>query len=129
MTEWLLAGITALWGGVLLLPGTAFDQPAFSGFKDIFGNEMLLGVSMVILGMLRLVGLFINGARKNITPHIRMFSAGCGFLIFFGVSYCFFLSGVISTWIAIYPPFVIIELVNAYRAAHDVGEAHGQRTS
>lgn len=129
MTEWMLAIVTGLWGAVLLLPGDAFDQPAFSGFKQVFGDETTLGLGMVTLGALRVIGLFINGARQNVTPHIRMFSAGCGFMIFMGISYCYMLSDVVSTWIAIYPPFVIVELVNAYRAAHAVGEAHGQRTS
>jgi hypothetical protein len=126
MTEWLLAVITALWGLVILLPGEAFDQPAFSGFRAIFGNEEILGSGMVILGLLRIGGLIVNGARKNVTPHIRMFSAGCGCLIFFGISYCYMLSGIVAPWIAIYPPFVLCELVNAYRAAHDVGESHGR---
>ena len=88
MTEWLLAVITGLWGVILLLPGTTFSQPAFAGFEAIFGDETLLGIAMVLLGILRLVGLIINGARQNVTPHIRVASAGFGCMIFVGISYC-----------------------------------------
>lgn len=48
----------------------------------------------VCVGLLRLVGLVINGGRKNVTPWIR---ACVGFLIFGGINYCFASSGVIST--------------------------------
>lgn len=126
MTEWMLAAITALWGIIVLLPGNAFDQPDFAGFRNVFGNEVLLGSGMLILGIFRIFGLIVNGARKNVTPHIRMVSAGFGCAIFFGISYCYMLSGVLSTWIAIYPVFIIGEMTNLYRAAHDVGEANGR---
>lgn len=123
MTEWLLAGITAAWGLVLLLPGQAFDQPAFAGFRAIFWDENALGVVMVLFGLARVAGLIVNGARKNVTPHIRVVSAAFGCMVFVGMCYCFMLSGIVSTWLAIYPFFVIGELTNVYRAAHDVGES------
>lgn len=44
------------------------------------------------------------------------------FMVFGGINYCVAYSGVISTWIAIYPMLALIELLNAYRAAHDAGE-------
>ena len=126
MTEWMLAAITAIWGGVLLLPGDAFNQPAFTGFRDVFGREEILGSCMMLLGVLRILGLIVNGARQNVTPHIRMVSAAIGCMIFSGICYCYMLSGIVSTWLAIYPPFVVVELVNIYRAARDVGESHGR---
>lgn len=125
-TEWLLAVITALWGLVILLTGDQFDQPAFSYFRHVFGEAKYLGWGMLVLGLMRIAGLIVNGARKNVTPHIRMISAGLGCLIFAGVSYCFMHSGIVSTWLAIYPPFMLVELVNVYRAAHDVGENYGR---
>lgn len=126
MTEWLLAVITALWGFTLLLPQETFNQPSFAGFRSVFVSEEILGAGMLALGFFRILGLIVNGARKNVTPHIRMFSAACGCLIFFGMSYCYMLSGVVGPWLAIYPPFVLCELMNAYRAAHDVGESYGR---
>lgn len=123
--EWALAVITALWGASLL-PGAAYDQPDFAGFRTVFGNAEL-GWAMVILGSGRLIGLIVNGALKNVTPHIRMVSAGIGGLIFFCISYFYMLSGIVSPWLAIYPSFVVCELANLYNAAHDVGEARNGR--
>lgn len=126
VTEWLLAVITALWGSVILATGDQFDQPAFAYFRHVFGREEYLGGLMLTLGLLRIAGLIVNGARKNVTPHIRMISAAIGCLIFAGISYCFMHSGVVSTWLAIYPPFMVAELINVSRAAHDVGESYGR---
>jgi hypothetical protein len=126
MTEWMLALITALWGVVILCTGNQFEQPAFAYFRSIFGQEEYLGSLMTLLGVLRIVGLIVNGARKNVTPHIRMVSAGIGCLIFAVISYCFLHSGIVSTWLAIYPPFMVVELANVYRAARDVGENYGR---
>lgn len=124
MTEWLVALQTALWGLVLLLPAETFASPAWNMFSSIMSEESW-GVLMLFLGLVRLGGLVVNGARKNITPWIRIVSAGFGFLIFVGISFSFTLSGVISTWIAIYPTIALVELANIYRAAHDAGESYG----
>lgn len=124
LTEWVLAAITMLWGAVLLLPDAIFDQPTWAGFRAIFGNEIALGTIMVLLGLSRLGGLIVNGARKRVTPWIRVVSAGLGFVLFVGITTGYALSGVISTWLAIYPVFALVELVNIYRAAHDAGESN-----
>ncbi|OJF97558.1 hypothetical protein [Pararhizobium antarcticum] len=121
MTEWIWATIMTGWGASLLLPEPVFDQPSFAFFRSYF-SEDTLGWLMVCVGLLRIIGLVINGAKKNVTPWIRVFSAGVGFLVFGGINYCFASSGVISTWIAIYPMLALVELLNAYRAAHDAGE-------
>jgi hypothetical protein len=125
MTEWVLALHTALWGAVLLLPAKTFDGLAFQGFQRIFGSEEFLGAVMLFLGALRIGGLIVNGARKTVTPWIRVGSAAAGFLLFIGISVGYAASGVISTWLAVYPVFALVELVNIYRAAHDAGEGHG----
>ncbi|MFK0330722.1 hypothetical protein ACIQUB_06320 [Rhizobium sp. NPDC090275] len=122
MMEWFYASHTAAWGVVLILSDHLFDQPAWSGFRDIFRNEALLGWIMVLLGALRVGGLIVNGARKNVTPMIRQVSAGIGCLIWVGITYCYASSNVLSTWLAIYPLFAVGELVNIHRAAHDQGE-------
>lgn len=122
MTEWFLAGHTALWGYALLLPDRTFDQPAWSAFRELFRDENWLGWIMVSLGILRIIGLAINGALQNVTPRIRQVSAGIGCLIWVGITYCYASSNVVSTWLAIYPLFAVSELVNINRAAHDQGE-------
>lgn len=128
MMEWFMALHTVGWGYVLLLPDRLFDQPAWAGFRGIFQNENLLGWLMVLLGVLRICGLIVNGARKNVTPMIRQVSAGVGCMIWAGITYCYASSGIASTWLAIYPLFAVGELVNIHRAAHDQGEARHGRT-
>jgi len=123
LTEWVVAVQTLLWGVVLLLPPATFDGPTWVFFQSIM-PENQWGWLMLFLGVARLGGLIVNGARKRVTPLIRMISAAVGFLIFVGISYSFALSGVISTWIAIYPVIAVVELVNIYRAAHDAGESY-----
>lgn len=122
MMEWFMALHTVLWGAVLVASDRLFDQPAWSGFRAIFGSEGLLGSVMMFLGVTRIVGLIVNGARKDVTPVIRQISAGIGCLIWVGISYCYASSNVMSTWLAIYPLFAVGELVNINRAAHDQGE-------
>lgn len=127
MTEWFMAAHTTLWGWVLLIPDRIFDQPAWSGFRQIFQNEDVLGWIMVMLGFLRLAGLVVNGARKDVTPHIRQISAGIGCMIWVGITYGYASSNLVSTWLAIYPLFAVGELVNIHRAARDQGESiHGK---
>lgn len=125
MPEWFLAAVTALLGIVLLLPEETFLQPTWAGFRALFGDENLLGWVMVGLGLVRIGGLIVNGARKHVTPRIRQVSAGGGFLLFMGWTCAFAASGVISTWLAIYPAFAVLELANIYRASRDVGESSG----
>ena len=127
MMEWFMAFHTIGWGYVLLLPDRLFDQPAWAGFRALFGDENILGWIMVSLGVARLIGLVINGARKDVTPLIRQTSAGIGCMIWAGITYCYASSSIVSTWLAIYPLFAVGELFNIHRAAHDQGETrHGK---
>ncbi len=128
MMEWFMALHLMGWGYVLLLPERVFDQPTWIGFRQIFQDENLLGWVMAFLGVLRIVGLIINGARKHVTPMIRQVSAGTGCMIWAGITYCYASSGIVSTWLAIYPLFAVGELVNIHRAAHDQGEARNGST-
>lgn len=123
MMEWFASAHIIIFGGILLLPEQTFNQPAFAAFRS-FISEDALGWIMLVAGCLRIIGLVINGARKQVTPQIRQLSAGAGCLIWGGICYGFASSAVVSTWIAIYPLFFMGELVNIYRAAQDQGEAH-----
>lgn len=129
MMEWFMAFHTAMFGLVLLTSPNLFVQPAWAGFRSIFPSEASLGWIMVILGAARIGGLIVNGARKHVTPMIRQVSAGVGCLIWFGIVYGFATSGVVSTWLAIYPLFGIGELVNIHRAAHDQGETRNGKAA
>lgn len=129
MTEWFMAFHTALFGFVLVLTPDLFDQPAWAGFRSLKLSEEFVGWLMLVLGVARIVGLVINGARKHVTPMIRQISAGVGCLIWFGIVYGFASSGVVSTWLAIYPLFGLGELVNIHRAAHDQGETRNGKAA
>lgn len=129
MMEWFMAFHTAMFGAVLLISPNLFDQPTMAGFRSLFPDEAWLGWIMITLGVARLGGLIVNGARKHVTPMIRQVSAGVGCLIWFGIVYGFASSGVVSTWLAIYPLFGIGELVNIHRAAHDQGETRNGKTA
>ncbi|AYD00043.1 hypothetical protein [Neorhizobium sp. NCHU2750] len=129
MMEWFYSIHMIVFGGVLLLPSQTFNQPAFMSFRDLVPSEDALGWTMLIVGCIRIIGLVINGARKQVTPQIRQFSAAVGCLIWTGITYGFASSDVVSTWIAIYPFFAIGELVNINRAARDQGEAHNGTTT
>ena len=125
MTEWMIATIIFLWGFVLLLPAETFEEDNWTFFKSVM-TENSWGWTMMTLGAMRIGGLIVNGARKNVTPWIRVFSAGCGFIVWIGIIVAFALSGVVGTWLAVYPTIAVIELVNIYRAANDAG---GSRVS
>lgn len=127
MMEWFYAGHMVLAGYVLLLPADTFAQPAFSAFRTFVPSENIMGWFMLVVGCLRLVGLVVNGAKKDVTPQIRQFSAAIGCLVWSGISYGFASSDVVSLWLAIYPLFAVGELVNIHRAARDQGESiHGK---
>jgi cytochrome b561 len=128
MMEWFSGAVTTTFGLVLLAGDDLFSQPSWSGFRQILGSQERFGVIMLILGLLRLVALIVNGAKKKVTPQIRQIAAGFGLIIWFGVCAGFYSSGVISTWAAIYPWLVIAELTNIHRAAHDQGETRNGRT-
>lgn len=127
MMEWFMAGHLILFGSILLLPTETFNQPAWVSFRHLI-SEDFLGWTMFWIGILRIIGLIVNGARKKVTPQIRQISAGIGCVIWAGISYGFASSNVVSTWLAIYPLFALGELVNIHRAAHDEGEIRNGST-
>lgn len=124
-----MAGHMTLFGYVLLLPSETFNQPAFTSFRQIVPSESFLGWVMLVVGCLRIIGLMVNGARKAVTPQIRVYSAAVGCMIWSGIVYGFASSDVVSTWLSIYPLFALGEVINIYRAAHDQGEARNGRTT
>lgn len=123
-TEWTAAIQSVIFGLVLLGPGDAFNGAAFGALRDHIG-EATLGWLMVAIGLVRLAGLFINGARKQVTPWIRVTTAilGCGAFTFISLSFA--ASGVWSVWIAAWPVVAVTELFNIYGAMRDARVANG----
>lgn len=123
--EWFMALIMFGWGAVLLLPIESMESNAWIFFKAVF-PEFFWGSLFFLIGLFRLVGLVINGSRREITPWIRVVSAGVGFIVWVGVLTGFAFSGVaISIWTINYSVFSIAEIVNIIRAGRDVGEIDG----
>lgn len=65
-----MAGHMILFGYVLLLPSQTFNQPAFMSFRELVPSEVCLDWMMLLIGCVRIVGLVVNGARKNVTPRM-----------------------------------------------------------
>jgi hypothetical protein len=126
--EWLMAIITFNWGVVLLLPDDIFQGNSWIIFRAI-APENWWGVLFLLCGLARIGGLVVNGARRTITPWIRITAAFLGLLIWVGICFGFALAGVPGIWRAVYPAFALAEVVNLYRAAHDAGESRGHPTA
>jgi hypothetical protein len=122
MPEWFLAFHMLGWAYVMFIGDDLFTQPAWKTFRAVFQFQSALGWTMLLFAIMRIGGLIVNGARKNVTPIIRQVSAGVGCLIWVAISYCYASSGVVSTWLAVYPLFAVGELFNIHRAARDQGE-------
>lgn len=120
VAEWMLGAISAGWGAALLIPGV-YDGPTFAYARHIMPAAVFGGV-MLFFGVLRLIGLYINGARQDVTPWIRVAGAAVGFMLFSLVTFSFSLAGTLGVWVAVYPVFIVFEIVNILRAAHDAGE-------
>ena len=124
LSEWMIAIQTLFYGLVLLLPYDTFgSSPVYSYARHIVSENVLGGI-MLFFGVLRLVGLFVNGVRQDVTPWIRVVSAGVGFVVYTFLAWSFMLSGIPSGWLAFCVPIAVVEVVNVYRAAHDAGEYH-----
>ncbi len=105
---------------MLLNNHTLFESSRAYEFVSRWFTEESLGLTFVSLGAMRLVGLFVNGARKDITPYIRWVSAGVGFMVYFyiAVNFVFSLQYIgLATALCIGP--AVSELVNVTRASHD----------
>lgn len=124
MTEWIWAILMCLWGiGLLLAPAEAFQLPAYHVFQMLMDkNEW--GSFLAVLGGLRIVGLIVNGARKRVTPWIRMISAGIGFFVWLFITISFGIATVFGPVIFVYAVFCGVEAFNIYRAAKDTGEIY-----
>lgn len=120
VAEWLLASVALVWGLSLFIPGV-YDSPTFAYIRHLM-PATALGGTMAFFGALRLAGLFVNGARQDVTPWIRVAGAAFGFMAFVLISFSYALAGTVGPWIALYPIFAAFEVVNIVRAAHDAGE-------
>lgn len=128
LSEWAASVNMLLLGVVYLGPSSVIDSAPYVYFKALFGSQVLPGAVLFTFGFLGLLGLTINGMRKEVTPWLRIVRAGVGFFLFLGLTTCFAMSGVFSTWLAWYPVAVVVEMFNMFRTGRDAGENHHDGT-
>lgn len=135
--EWLMAGLTFVWGYYILAHPGVFTQPEtreiLSGMVTLAGLYGLTpvvfwGGGAMFMGLLRALALFINGAYAR-TPIFRAVAAFGTMFIFTQVSIALYRSGVPNFGIVVYSWLVIADLLSAYRAAQDAVFAEVQRRS
>lgn len=126
LSEWSGSFHMLLWG-LILLNFPVFSRESFFYFKAIFQSQELLGAILTAFGVLGIIGLVINGMRREVTPWIRLARAFVGFWAFLGMTTCFALSGEISTWAAVYPVLAVAELVNMGRTGYDAGNSNAAK--
>lgn len=123
--EW-TGSFSAIGAGLGLL----HPYPAFEGSKALepfaFLDERVWGSGLLFIGVLRIIGLIVNGRRKKVTPWVRLLSAFICFMVFLGFSIGLLASGVMSTWPGAWPVLALTEFVNMQRAAQDARIGHGR---
>lgn len=128
LPEWHMAGLTFLWGVYVALHPGLFVQEAtrqvFSGMFQMVADlpyppSVVWGVACILVGGLRLVALFINGAYSR-TPLIRLMMSFASAFIWTQVVIGLIKTGVPNTGLVIYSGLVLLDIMSAYRAGVDV---------
>jgi len=121
--EWMLALVTLLWGIILLSPGTQFNSAAYRELSA-WADETVWGWFCLILGLARLLALFVNGALRY-SPIIRSSIAGVSFNFWIAVSLGFWDGGA-TTALAVYPMFALFDFLLACLIGIEAGQVAAQ---
>jgi hypothetical protein len=123
--EWFMAGLSFMWGSYIALHPQLFTQAAtrevlagLAGMAGEFPPAALWGLSTVVLGMVRGMALFVNGAYTR-TPMIRLIMSFASAFIWTQVFVGLLKTGVPNTGIVVYGGLVVMDIMSAYRAATD----------
>lgn len=129
--EWATSAVLLGFAVALALPGNTLDaSQSYSGFTQMGLDEAAMVLCLSIVAMMRMTGLWINGAWKR-SPLLRMIGAilGAGFFLslaaVFAVPYALGAAPAINTGVTSYLVLGLADLLAAHRAAADVG--HSQR--
>lgn len=134
-SEWFMAAILTTWGAYVWLHPEMFHAPStqalLSGLAMISASftieaALFWGPLCVVVGIGRMIALFINGAWTR-TPLIRVAASFVSMFVFTQILIGLWDSGVPNTGLVIYPWFVVADLISAYRAATDAVLAQMQR--
>lgn len=117
-SEWVLAFIMFTWGMIVVTHPTMFaTAPAFAGMEGI-ADQIMWGVSAIVLGVTGVVALGINGFWKA-TPFIRAFCAFTRCFFWLQITFGLIRSENPIDDLAIYPWLLVLDLWNIYRAMSD----------
>ncbi len=121
--EWFSAFVMLGWGVTLLFPGDTLAGAQYAAFARFGMTEEFWSWAFSIVGIARLVALYING-RWPKSPHIRMAGSLFGALSWAQVSYLLFVSswaatGVPTTGPVVYGLLAMADLLGIARAAFD----------
>lgn len=92
--EWLLAVCMITWGATLLRPEPYFDLPAYRVMATL-ARETSWGASAVCFGLLRCLGLAINGWWKR-TPIIRFLGCFVGGMCWLSIGFLMYAGSVVE---------------------------------
>jgi hypothetical protein len=116
--EWFCATFMFLWGIVLLQPAaTLAESPGLYPLLRITTEANWTALCLII-GLLRLVILFINGSWRA-SPKWRAAFAFFGCFFWFQVSLGVATSGIVSTALACYPLVFLMDVYSTFRAGLD----------
>ncbi len=123
--EWIMSLILAGWGIQLLLPGDMFSRPFFHAMAAVAGQHSW-GLAMLLIGISRLVALYINGSRHE-TPTVRQIGCFFGMTMWLGLS----LNAISMEWrttsAVTYPALLALEMIMFSYAARDAARVALQR--
>lgn len=121
ISEWLMSGILLSWGITLLYNPVIFDAPQNYALARL-ATQPVWGWLCLVMGAVRWVALTINGAWRA-SPHIRMVCAFLSCFFWLQISLGIAGSAIVSTGIAVYPWFLLLDSYNTFRAATDARAA------
>lgn len=128
-----MAGLAFSWGTyVAMHPGIFTDDATramFSGMAQMAGEfppSALWGISGIVIGLVRAMALFINGAYTR-TPLVRLLMSFASIFIWTQIVIGLIKSGVPNTGLVVYSGLVVMDVVSAWRAATDMVFAEKMR--
>jgi hypothetical protein len=106
------------WGWNIMFASNRFFDPPYDGWGNLF-DPYTLGISMILIGIIRLIILVINGSYRR-SPHLRvLFSLLSGMTWFFLWISLLQASDVPPTVPVVYKWLSIIDFFAMLRSAND----------
>lgn len=123
-SEWVLAGIMAVWGWILIGPVGVFAQTkAWSQMAAIM-PENAWGWFAISVGVFRLLALIVNGTFAGTwygrwSPHVRALASFLSCFLWFQISFGLWNSDAATTGLAVYPGLLVLDAMNIVAASKD----------